>query len=187
MEKRLPDMRKDFGFDGVTLKNLVNADEEEKREVLSWRNSDEVRQWMYSAHTISWEEHLAFIEGLKKDSKNFYWLVALEKGERLGVVSLNRVDAANGNAYLGLYANPSRSTAGAGRILMDCIKKLAFEEAGLHTLKLEVIEANERALRFYEKAGFKEEGRLKEHVLKEGRRMDVIVMGIINNGGRHGV
>ncbi|MFQ5736337.1 MAG: UDP-4-amino-4,6-dideoxy-N-acetyl-beta-L-altrosamine N-acetyltransferase [Thermodesulfobacteriota bacterium] len=185
MERRVQDMRRDFCFEGVALKNLVNAGEEEKRAVLGWRNSTEVSRWLYSAHAISWEEHTGFIEGLKKDSRNFYWLVALEGGQRLGVVSLNRVDAANGNAYLGLYANPSRT--GAGRTLMGCIKRLAFEEAGLHTLKLEVIESNERALRFYAKAGFTEEGRLREFVSKEGRRMDVIIMGIVKEEGTNGV
>ncbi len=188
MKKRAPNLRKDFAFNGVVLKNFVNIDDREKKAVRVWRNSECVRKWMYSSHAITPREHERFIGGLCKDQRNFYWLARLEDGEYLGVVSLNRVDAANGNAYLGMYANPS-CKAGTGRVLMECLKRLAFEVAGLHTLKLEVIESNERAIGFYKKSGFRTEGRLREFVLKDGRRMDVVVMGITENagnGGRHG-
>jgi UDP-4-amino-4,6-dideoxy-N-acetyl-beta-L-altrosamine N-acetyltransferase len=41
------------------------------------------------------------------------------------------------------------------------------------------METNERAINFYRKTGFSEEGRLKEFVFKDGKWLDVIVMGII--------
>lgn len=179
----------------MVLKNFVNIDDREKRAVRAWRNSESVRKWMYSSHAITPREHERFIDGLGKDGRNFYWLARLEEGEYLGVISLNRMDAANGNAYLGMYANPSCKARGAGRVLMECLKRLAFDEAGLHTLKLEVIESNERAIGFYKRSGFRKEGRLREFVLKDNRRMDVIVMGrrglggtreMAGNGGRHG-
>jgi len=51
---------------------------------------------------------------------------------------------------------------------------------GLHSLKLEVIEDNKKAIEFYKKKGFEEEGRLREFVLKHGKWLGVIIMGIIN-------
>jgi UDP-4-amino-4,6-dideoxy-N-acetyl-beta-L-altrosamine N-acetyltransferase len=48
----------------------------------------------------------------------------------------------------------------------------------LHTLKLEVLENNERAINFFKKLGFKEEGRLREFVFKEDIWYDAIIMGI---------
>ncbi|MGB9874387.1 MAG: GNAT family N-acetyltransferase [Hydrogenobacter sp.] len=41
-----------------------------------------------------------------------------------------------------------------------------------------MIETNERAINFYKRMGFREEGRLREFVFKEGRWLDVIVMGM---------
>jgi len=55
---------------------------------------------------------------------------------------------------------------------------LAFEHLKLHTLKLEVLENNERAINFFKKLGFKEEGRLREFVFKEDIWYDAIIMGI---------
>lgn len=62
---------------------------------------------------------------------------------------------------------------------MECLQGLAFDTAHLHTLKAEVIETNKRAINFYKKSGFSEEGRLKEFVFKDGKWQDVIVIGII--------
>ncbi|MFN3599665.1 MAG: UDP-4-amino-4,6-dideoxy-N-acetyl-beta-L-altrosamine N-acetyltransferase, partial [Aquificaceae bacterium] len=142
-----------------------------------WRNHPEVRKWMFSDHEISQEEHTRFIENLKRDNKNFYYL-AYKGDVPIGVISLIRVDFKNRNAYWGVYSNPENKILGAGIILEKTILNLAFEMIGLHTLKLEVIEDNERAKSFYKNMGFLEEGRLKEFVFKDGLWKDVIVMGI---------
>jgi UDP-4-amino-4,6-dideoxy-N-acetyl-beta-L-altrosamine N-acetyltransferase len=169
---------RNFNIENVELVNFVNLDKELLEMVRRWRNHENVRKWMYTDHMISRDEHLRFVRRLKSDKKNFYWLAVDKlKNEPVGIIYLNRVDLRNRNAYLGIYANPERRIKGAGSILMMCIEKLAFEFAKLHTLKLEVMEGNEKAIKLYKRFGFKEEGRLKEFVFREGRWIDVIIMG----------
>ena len=110
-----------------------------------------------------------------------YWVAEKEDGFFLGTISLNKIDLKNKHAYIGIYSNPYNDIKNKGHLLIQCIKKLAFEIAGLHTLKLEVINNNQKAIDFYKKEGFNEEGRLKEFVFKDGYWLDVIVMGIIND------
>lgn len=172
-------LRRNFEFDDVFLVNFINLNNEESEMVRNWRNNENIRRWMFSDHIISQEEHIRFIEGLKKNSKNFYWVVKNKEGEYLGVVSLNRVDFKNKNAYLGIYVSPDCQQVGTGHVLITCLKKITLDIARLHTLKLEVIETNARAIDFYKKSGFTEEGRLKEFISKDGRWLDVVVMGII--------
>ena len=174
------DLRGNIKLEGIQFLNYLNIDHKEKEIVREWRNNMDIRRWMYSDHVISEEEHAMFIEGLKIDNKNSYWLARDENEGYLGVISLNRIDSANKNAYLGIYTNPYSGKTGTGYVLIECLKRLAFNIAYLHTLKLEVIENNEKAIRFYEKAGFSKEGRLREFVFKDGKWCDVIVMGIIN-------
>lgn len=181
---RKMDLRKDIELGEVLLINFVNLTEEEKKLVRDWRNNEEVRRWAYSKHTISPEEHSEFIKKLEGDEKNFYWLARKKDAGYIGVISLNRVDLSNKNAYLGIYSNLESKLPGSGRLLINCLKKLAFEIAGLHTLKLEVIDNNERAINFYRRSGFSEEERLREFVLRDGKWHDSIVMGIINNKGK---
>ncbi|SRR5579884_3081296 len=175
-------LRRNFELDGFRLTNFIHLGDESER-VRGWRNHETVRKWMYSDHLISKKEHLQFIEGLKEDRKNFFWMVADKEGE-LGVISLNRVDVKNKNAYLGIYVNPDDRRSGAGERLIHLLKRLCFEIAKLHSLRLEVIDGNERALRFYRKMGFRIEGRLKEFVFKEGRWRDVILMALIDREAR---
>ncbi|MEM1689050.1 MAG: UDP-4-amino-4,6-dideoxy-N-acetyl-beta-L-altrosamine N-acetyltransferase [Candidatus Hadarchaeales archaeon] len=168
---------KKFKIDDIELINFVNLNKDEKNIVLKMRNHDTVRKWMYNNRIISPHEHYRFIWSLKKDSKNFYFLVR-RQNKFMGVVYLTRVDFMNRNGYLGLYANPFFSEKKIGTILGNILLKLAFDIAGLHTLKLEVIEDNERAIHLYKKLGFVEEGRLREFVFRDGKWKDVIIMGM---------
>ena len=40
---------------------------------------------------------------------------------------------------------------------------------------------NERALKLYEKLGFRHEGRGREHILLDGTRWDIVYMGILRD------
>lgn len=171
----------DFNFGKYKLRNFINLTSEEKEMVRNWRNDKRIRRYMYQANIISKIEHINFVEKLKNETKDFYWLVN-DNENYIGVIYLNKVDFIHKHAYLGIYANPKLK--GVGSILMDCLKKLAFKIAKLHTLKLEVIETNERAIKFYKKHSFKEEGRLKEFVYRDGRWLDVIVMGVVNKNDK---
>jgi UDP-4-amino-4,6-dideoxy-N-acetyl-beta-L-altrosamine N-acetyltransferase len=174
------DLHKNMVVGDLLLCTFLNLAPEEIEMVRKWRNHEAIREWMYGNDIISREEHRAFIEGLKSDYRNFYWLVKNQAGYYLGVIDLKRVDLANRNAYLGIYANPESDDRGRGHILMDCLKRLAFDVINLHVLKLEVIAENSRAIDFYRREGFQEEGRLKEFVFKGDRWLDVMVMGIMN-------
>lgn len=175
-------LKSDFELEKFKIINFVNLNPEEIEMIRNWRNNENIRKMMLSDHIISPEEHSNFIDNLREDNKNFYWVVKTGE-ESIGTISLNKVDFKNKNAYLGIYANPDHKLPGAGNILIENLKKLAFSKANLHTLKLEVIDKNERAINFYKKSGFLDEGRLKEFIFKDDRWYDLIIMGVINKMG----
>lgn len=127
---------------------------------------------------ITESEHLRFLDSFKSDEKNFYYLV-YQKNLAVGVVSLNYLSIRHRNAFCGLYKNPD--ITGAGKTLLKCLLSLAFEALSLHTLKLEVISDNTRALELYKSFGFEIEGKLRDFVFKGGAWKDVIIMGILNH------
>jgi UDP-4-amino-4,6-dideoxy-N-acetyl-beta-L-altrosamine N-acetyltransferase len=177
MNHKTVDLRRNIELNDVELINFISLNDDEKEMIRNWRNHESIRNMMYSDHIITIDEHSKFIIGLRNASNNFYWMVRKNQ-ENIGTISLNRVDFKNFNAYIGIYSNPNLSKMGG--LLIECLKMLAFNEVKLHTLKLEVIEGNERAINFYKKSGFLEEGRLREFVFKNGKWLDVIVMGILN-------
>lgn len=55
----------------------------------------------------------------------------------------------------------------------------AFRELNLYRVGLNVFSYNTRAIRAYEKVGFQHEGRIRGWLLRDGRRHDLIYMGIL--------
>jgi RimJ/RimL family protein N-acetyltransferase len=78
---------------------------------------------------------------------------------------------------------------GYGTDMMNVCLRYAFLELGVERVSLGVHEYNPRAMRSYEKAGFRMEGRTRKDVLREGKRTDTLWMGILReewlqmNGG----
>lgn len=68
---------------------------------------------------------------------------------------------------------------GYGTDIMNVCLRYAFLELGVQRVSLEVYEYNPRAVRSYEKAGFRLEGRTRKDVLREGKRSDTLWMGIL--------
>jgi RimJ/RimL family protein N-acetyltransferase len=62
---------------------------------------------------------------------------------------------------------------------MQVVLRYAFKELNLYRLNLDVFAYNPRAIRSYEKAGFKIEGREPKAVLRDGQRYDMVLMGIL--------
>ena len=174
------DLRNNFDTCDSEIINFLNLSNEEREMVLNWRNHENIRKWMYSDNSISLGEHINFINKLTGNTDDFYWVVKNKEGTYFGTIYLNRTDFKNKHAYMGIYSNPYNEIKNKGYLLIQCIKKLAFEVAELHTLKLEVIDTNQKAINFYKKSGFNEEGKLKEFVFKDGQWHDVIVMGFMN-------
>jgi len=128
---------------------------DEKIMILEWRNHENIRKWMYNSEIISETSHLKFIENLKTDTKNEYFLVKKENIE-IGVIYFNNIDIINKCTYFGLYANPFIKLTGVGRILEEICISYVFEVLKFYKLKLEVFSKNERALNLYKKYQFKE-------------------------------
>lgn len=169
----------DFNIHGLSLRSFVNLSPLEAEEVRKWRNHPEIRRFMYNDREIDSIEHIQFIENLRESSHSGYWVV-YEENRPLGTLSLTRFNPLHHHAFLGIYANPFDSTKGRGKRLMEALLALSFSHFGLHTLKLEVMEENERAIALYEAMGFTREGRWRDYIFKEGRYRSILLMGILN-------
>lgn len=68
---------------------------------------------------------------------------------------------------------------GYGTDMMKLCLRYAFMELCVHRVTLGLHEYNPRALRSYEKAGFRLEGRTRKDLMREGQRFDTLWMGIL--------
>jgi RimJ/RimL family protein N-acetyltransferase len=94
----------------------------------------------------------------------------------VGDVGLDRYD---GHGTPLSASTRGASVKGYGSDAMRVILRYAFTELNLHRVSLNVFEYNPRAVRSYEKVGFKPEGRSRGVLHRAGRRWDLIFMGIL--------
>jgi len=94
-----------------------------------------------------------------------------------GVFGIDWVDS---NGELGIMiGDKSAWNKGYGAEVMTLLLRHCFETLNLNRVSLRVYADNPRAKRSYEKAGFVEEGRLRNAVFKHGRYDDVFVMSVL--------
>lgn len=90
------------------------------------------------------------------------------------------VELIHGTAWVGIgIGERDFWSKGYGTDMMKVCLRYAFSELGVQRVALGLHEYNARALRSYEKAGFRLEGRTRQDVLREGRRTDTLWMGIL--------
>ncbi|NLL37097.1 MAG: UDP-4-amino-4,6-dideoxy-N-acetyl-beta-L-altrosamine N-acetyltransferase [Fretibacterium sp.] len=147
--------------------------------ILKWRNSPEVRAQMLRQHLISEEEHARWLETVSKAGASTFVRVAFWGDRPFGVVNLSDVDRAFSCALWGLYiGEPDLRGRGLGKALLAHLLFWGFEELSLYRLYASVLEKNTAAQVLYGKAGFRDEGVWKGHVLTERGRQDLLWVGM---------
>lgn len=124
---------------------------------------------------------------LEKQGDSMYWFTirAIADNQLLGDINLDVVGWNMRDAYVGLGIGPRDFWGkGYGTESMQLILQYAFTELNLRCVTLTVFEYNPRAIRSYEKAGFRHEGRQRGAILREGKRWDVLYMGILREDWR---
>jgi UDP-4-amino-4,6-dideoxy-N-acetyl-beta-L-altrosamine N-acetyltransferase len=159
----------------IALRDLAPSDQ---ATLLAWRNRPEVARWMYTDHAITPEEHARWWGGLAGDRRRRYWIVQLD-GEDVGLANLADIDERNRRASFGLYLVGGGRGRGAGGAALYHLCRETFAVRGLHRLGCEALATNQAALEAYARAGFVEEGRLRQHVWKEGAPVDVVALAML--------
>ena len=121
------------------------------------------------------------IERWTSNLDNSIILVAADRGRIVGhlQISIGTNPPFRSKGELFVYLHDDYQNLGLGAALMkEAIR--AARERRLHRIELTVVADNHRAIRLYEKVGFRHEGVKRENYLAEdGKYHDEIIMGII--------
>jgi len=112
----------------------------------------------------------------------FFAIHSLAEDKLIGMIDLSGFDWPGRNAWVGVGLG-EREYWGKGYSTdtMNVLLRFAFHELNLHRVNLNVFEYNPRAIRCYEKVGFKHEGRMRACLNRDGRRWDLVYMGILRS------
>jgi len=171
-------------FKGKLVRLAAIDAEELGKSISKWSCDSEYTRLLDSdpPHLFSTKATKEWLEKELEEEADTYWFMirALEDDRLLGDIGLSVTSWGSRDAFVGIGIGEREFWGmGYGSDAMKLILHYAFTELNLRRVSLNVFEFNERAIRSYEKAGFHLEGRERQIIQREGRRWDMIDMGIL--------
>ena len=148
-----------------------------------WMNDESLRATLAQRYPMSLAQEADWIERTTRgqDTSKLTFAICLIEGDRhIGNCSLEAIERDNGVATFGILIGEGDARGqGFGEEATRVLCRFAFDEMNLHKIRLDVHETNARAIRTYERVGFRREGILREEVFRRGRYIDVLRMGLV--------
>jgi RimJ/RimL family protein N-acetyltransferase len=119
----------------------------------------------------------------EKSHDTFNFAIRLREGDRLiGFIRVFDIMWTHGSGRLQLgIGDPNDRRHGYGGEALKLVLRYAFDELNLHRLSATTFEYNTAALNFLQRAGFTVEVRRRQAVNRDGRRWDVIALGLLRD------
>ena len=129
--------------------------EKDADRMLEWLHNEDVTKYLQlNGKNLIKSDAVNFIIAAQNIEKDLHFAIVNEVDEYQGTVSLKNINPAEGSAEYAISMHPSAVGNGASRAGTELILQVAFEQRGLDFVYLNVLEENQRAVRFYEKLGF---------------------------------
>ena len=166
--------------DGVRLRAI---EREDVPTFVRWFNDPEVRDFLLIYRPIGTADEERWFARLAERTDDFLFAVeALVEGAwvHIGNVGLHNVDWKARSVTFGIALGEKQYwSRGYGTETARTVLRYAFHELNLHRVELEVFAYNPRAIRCYEKAGFRHEGTRRQAHFHDGQYHDAHRMAIL--------
>lgn len=146
---------------GIALRPATAADAERLR---AWRNDPEVVSQSLSGQPVGEREHAAWLERTLADARARLYVVE-DDGRPIGQVRLT--GEAGGAVEVHVALAPEARARGIGRRVLRLAAARAAAELDAPTVVARVLPSNERSLRAFLAAGFRERERSEEAIVLE--------------------
>jgi UDP-4-amino-4,6-dideoxy-N-acetyl-beta-L-altrosamine N-acetyltransferase len=161
----------------IELRDLRDEDEE---RLYRWRRETEVSRWMSDADFPMAGDHSRWFHTLQDDPDMRGWVIT-RSGAPVGLLTLTGLSSHHSRASWNWFVGDADARGrGVGRAAQVLGLDRAFGDLGLHKVFSEVMADNDAALKVQAAAGFRREGYLRGHVLKNGEPRDIVLLGMLD-------
>jgi len=150
-----------------------------------WINDPQVRLFLDITRPLNRIVEKEFLEKLSRaagdPAGDIITAIVLKDGDRhIGNAGLHRLNLIDRHAEFGILIGERECwQKGYGTEATNLLCAYGFDTLNLHRICLRVHSNNLRGLSAYEKAGFKQEGIMRQAVFRQDRYHDVILMGLL--------
>jgi RimJ/RimL family protein N-acetyltransferase len=154
----------------------------EAENYLRWLKDSRVSKFISTdGKNLNLRKERKIIREIRKSKAKMIWSIHIEGGVHIGNSGLNDIDLKRSKkAVFGIIiGEKSHWNQGYGTDVLKTILRFSFGKLGLNRVELSVFPQNIAGFRCYAKCGFKEEGIKRKSILKRGKYLDEIIMGIL--------
>lgn len=165
----------------VYLSPAPTEDENFIRNSCKWLNDLRIAKNLNHIPNLDEKAERDFLTAIQSGSDQIFAIVETGSDLHLGSCGLHGIDSRNRSATIGIFIGEESSrNKGYGTEALSLLADYGFNVLNLHSLHLEVYEYNSRAIRCYEKVGFRLAGGLRKAQFWGGKYYDVIFMDILS-------
>lgn len=166
--------------DGI---GLTEPKENYLEKYVEWMNDMEVNVHLGNrfGQVITMGEEEEWYENLKDEDDTVLFTIHDTSSENpIGNCSIVDIDHQSNRGEVGILIGESDYRGkGYGTTALKLLLDYGFNALNLVSIRLGLMEGNERARKCYEKVGFREAGRLRRFYLRAGEYQDLILMDIL--------
>lgn len=152
--------------------------------IQKWHNDPELRRLgSGSGLPVTREKEEQDIKSACNSKDEAYLMVVKKRDNKaIGFIRFNYIDSISKNVWLRMIIGDKKAWGKnyASEALKSVLKWLFYEQ-NIHRITLETYATNKRALKFFEKMGFKKEGVLRGAHYADGKYFDIISYGLLKN------
>ena len=165
----------------MTSVELTPLRPEDSPFLFEWINNSALVTLSAPFREISRAEHDAWFEQVRQ--REDVRIFGIREEDRLvGSCQLHSIHPVHRSAELQIRIGAEDAQGrGVGREALRQLLRYGFEDLELHRIYLHVFVTNDRAIRLYERAGFRREGVLREAALIEGAWVDLVLMAVLRH------
>lgn len=166
----------------VYLRRVEKSDLDPNGRYFQWLNDSEVTQYMFQGtFPNSLENMIAYYEqSIGSQNQVNFAIIAKEGNVHVGNIGLNSIEWVHRTAELGLLVG-DKSYWGKG-VALDAVELLAgyaFDKLNLRKLWGGTQDRNVPVVVLFKKMGWTQEGRQREHVIRDDSPRDILLFGLL--------
>lgn len=161
---------------------LSPRNSEDVEKFTNWLNDFEITDYLgRSGNIVTLDAERKYLEE-NVNSQATFVIVTLADDKMIGTVSLERIKTGHQSAILGIFiGDKDYLNDGYGTEAIKLILDYGFNYLNLHSISLHVLSCNIRAIKCYEKCGFKKTGKIRENKYINGKYYNTICMDILKS------
>lgn len=174
-------------FEGSLVKLTSKRAGDEAHMALWQQDGDYLRRLDTSYAVPRSEESIAEFDRNEESSSDSvsFRLRTASNDDLIGFAVLHGIEWNNQSCLIAIgIGDPSFRGKGYGAEALYLLLRYAFDELNMNRVGLDVISNNTPAIKAYKRAGFMEEGRKRQAVLRDGQQFDLILMGVLRTEWR---